>query len=278
MYEVKYSIILPLYGKRWSQFFFGLKSYAEQTLPKNEFELIVVDQGSDIDPNVFTGYGLNIKYIKVDLEKVGYKDCRNPAYAQNVGIQHSKGEYLIFTSPEVVLQHNGLEMISIGMNPKMFMYCACKESVSNIFNNDPTKLFTKEYLLSLPQIRWLCHPIERKEDLAYFYGVVHNKVVRDIQGLDEDYMVAVGYEDNDFGCRLNKVLKQNFTTFILTLHIDHDRKYQVDYTSWVYKGRDIWNKKKPHYNNDIKSLVANKDRVWGDPKGITLLKDYYNAQ
>ena len=271
---MKISITIPVYNRK-DMLRECIETFIAQTF--KDFELIVVDQGSDIDPEVFNNYALNIKYIKVDLEKAGYKDLRNPAYAQNVGIKHSQGEYLIFTSPEVVLENQGLNNISIIMNHKMFLYCGCKECSYEVMNLPEPILYSHQFLSNLPQIRWLCHSIERKEELAYFYGVVHNKVVREIQGLDEDYMVAVGYEDNDFGYRLNQVLKQNFNDHILTVHIDHDRQYQVDYTSWVYKGRDIWNKKKLKYNSNISSLIVNKNRVWGSEIGITSITDYYNT-
>ena len=103
---MKFSTVCPIYKDRKQQLGYALKAYNDQDFDKNEFEVIIVDQGNDENiQELFSQYNINIQYIKVDLSLVGYEGARNPSYAQNVAIKKARGEYIVLTSPEVCFEN-----------------------------------------------------------------------------------------------------------------------------------------------------------------------------
>jgi len=108
--------------------------------------------------------------------------------------------------------------------------------------------------------------------MCYFMAVLPKKIIFDLQGIDEDFMSAIGYEDDDFGRRVHKKLQPIYTDKIVGAHISHSRSYQQGIGDKKVKvGMDLFNKKrriKPY------PLISNQNRVWGDPKGITEITDY----
>jgi len=80
------SVIIPTFNR--SGF---LKKAIESVLSQKyrDFELIVVDDGSEDDtPEVVTGFGPDIKYIK--------QKNKGPGAARNLGIKNSKGNFIAF--------------------------------------------------------------------------------------------------------------------------------------------------------------------------------------
>jgi len=266
---IKYSVILPIYKDRKKQFNLSLKAYAEQTFPKDKFELIIIDQGNDENiQELFFKYGLTIQYIKVNLDKVGYKGCQNPSYAQNVGFKHAQGNYIVLTSPEVAFENLAFDKIDKMVNHGLMLYC----SVGETQYLDPNRLYTKDYLISQRSGMWLCHPKSRHLPMAYFMAILPKQVILDINGVDETYMNAIGYEDDDFGKRLHMKLKPVYTDEIIGAHISHSRSYQQGSGATKVKyGCDIFHKKK---KINPFPIMANEDIIWGDNKGITKIEYY----
>lgn len=269
--NIKYSIILPIYKDRKSQFRMALKAYAEQTFPKDRFELIVIDQGNDENiAEMFSSYGLIIKHIKVDLNLAGYNGGQNPSYAQNVGIKEAKGEYIILTSPEVCFERLALEKIDSKMIPTIMIYC----SVGETEYLDPKVLFDYEYLKGKRTGMWLCHSVRRRLPMAYFMAVVPKQSIFDIGGVDEDFMQAIGYEDDDFGRRIKTKVQPLYDDTIIGAHLSHSRSYQQGSGSAkVQVGSNLFSAKERNPNGY--PIVANTNRqCWGSPKGITSISLY----
>ena len=80
------SVVIPTFNR--SAF---LKKAVESVLSQGyqDLELIVVDDGSEDDtPEVVTGFGPDIKYIK--------QKNKGPGAARNLGIKNSKGGFIAF--------------------------------------------------------------------------------------------------------------------------------------------------------------------------------------
>lgn len=102
----KISIILPTYNK-YSQLLLTLHSLECQTFPKQEFEVIIADDGSqDQTPSIFNdhSFSFHLKYLRSNYN-IGRPKIRN------LGIQNASGNIIIFldaeilVKPDFVLQH-----------------------------------------------------------------------------------------------------------------------------------------------------------------------------
>lgn len=99
---MKISIIIPYYN---ADKFIGrmLDSLFRQDLNKEEYEIIVVDDGSKDDPVVLKDYMQrysNIHYIR--------QENAGPGTARNTGIRETKGEYIFFCDSDDYIQENVL--------------------------------------------------------------------------------------------------------------------------------------------------------------------------
>lgn len=99
------SVIIPTYN-RSSILSKTLKALEDQTLSKDMFEVIVVDDGStdatESEVKAFIGRtALTVRYFKQENRKQGA--------ARNVGIRHSKRPLLIFIGDDIIPARNFLE-------------------------------------------------------------------------------------------------------------------------------------------------------------------------
>lgn len=267
---MKYSVILPLAGNRIKQFKYGLKSWQDQKFDKRRFELIIVDQTNDPKySELFKKFNLNIRHIVVDLNKVNYAGCMNPAYAQNVAVKNSLGQYLIFTSPEVVLEENGLSKIDRRIHEGIFLYAAVSECPE--IRGDVK--YTNDYLKSLRSTMWLSHPVHRPLLFTYFLGVVHKNPVVEIGGIDEKFMQSVGYDDNDFSNRIMSRVEPLFLNEneLMAVHVSHNRDYQASLAARTHWGERYLKSKT---FNKPEDYVANKEINWGSENGIVFRKTF----
>jgi glycosyltransferase involved in cell wall biosynthesis len=94
------SVIIPCYN--YSRFLKqAIDSVFRQTY--QNLEIIVVDDGSDDEtPAICQAYGDRIKYVRV--ERVGLSAARN------IGVQFSKGDFVVFLDADDILYESALEI------------------------------------------------------------------------------------------------------------------------------------------------------------------------
>lgn len=83
----------------------SLVCYEKQEFPKDRFELVIVDDGSNDDTADLCNYwsnksGIKLTYLVPYPKKDGWRDC---AATINFGIRVSQGKYILLTHPEIMV-------------------------------------------------------------------------------------------------------------------------------------------------------------------------------
>lgn len=96
---IKYSVIVPVYnGEKTLET--CLNALKKQTVAKNEYEIIVIDDGSkDRSGDI----------AKAQADKYFFQKNQGPATARNLGAKKAKGEIILFTDSDCEPQESWLE-------------------------------------------------------------------------------------------------------------------------------------------------------------------------
>ena len=103
---MKLSVIIPLYNSsRWMRR--CLDSLLEQDIPKTDYELICINDGSEDDSEAIAReYAKEHNCVKVLSQANG-----GVSAARNAGIRAAKGEYLCFVDPDDYVKPNSLKIV-----------------------------------------------------------------------------------------------------------------------------------------------------------------------
>jgi cellulose synthase/poly-beta-1,6-N-acetylglucosamine synthase-like glycosyltransferase len=103
MTNTRFSVIIPAYNAE-KTLSFCLKALAYQSVPEEDYEVIVVDDGST-DGTSKIAKRFNVKYI--------FQKNQGPAAARNRGAHDAKGDIILFTDSDCVPEHSWIqEMVS----------------------------------------------------------------------------------------------------------------------------------------------------------------------
>ena len=100
----KVSLIVPVYNSAQYLDAF-MESILTQTMPKEDYEVILVDDGSPDD----SGKILDAYASKYDFLQVIHQWNAGPAAARNAGLKKATGEYVAFVDPDDLLEDKYLE-------------------------------------------------------------------------------------------------------------------------------------------------------------------------
>lgn len=103
-YQYLFTVIIPAYN-RCGEVEELLQSLTAQTIDKNLFEVIVVDDGSTDETEKMiekfkTPSSFNLSFLK--------QDHKGPGEARNLGMANAKGEYLLFVDSDCIADKNWL--------------------------------------------------------------------------------------------------------------------------------------------------------------------------
>ncbi len=101
MKKYKVSVIIPTYN-RCDKLLNCLRFLNEQNFPREDFEIIVVNDGSDDNTE------LKLKKIKYKNFSFYTQKNSGQGIARNLGIEKAKGEILIFIGDDIYAQKNFL--------------------------------------------------------------------------------------------------------------------------------------------------------------------------
>lgn len=109
---MKISIIVPTIRKE-KLLDFQLSNYAKQTFPKDDFEIIIVDDYPIDRKDSIMNFGkennLNVKWMR--SKKPYYRSQEQIGCARNTGLIHAQGELVIFNDDFSGVRHNYLENV-----------------------------------------------------------------------------------------------------------------------------------------------------------------------
>ncbi len=248
----------------------NLLSLSHQT--EKDFEVVISDNSANKDPirkcvDKYRNLGLNITLAFVDpsLNKHAraYSGCYNPVVQQNVSAKLSKGDILVFTSPEVINAVENVERIRNHFesveNKNDFLYGWVDEkplpAVEALIRTGITSDIIKDICkVSMGGAR--C----RDDDwrlISYFIGAIKRDLFFRVGGMEESLMRGLGYDDDDFIRRLKLSGAQfKLDNKIAGIHLCHSRSYIND--GGVNKA----------YYPSLKNSIANIDEDWGSSNYI----------
>ncbi len=102
---MRVSVIIPTHNRRASVLR-TLESLRGQSFPSADFEVIVVDDGSVDDTPTIAGEKFPFEFIYLRQENQG------ATIARNNGVQHSRGEVLIFIDDDITISPRTLETLA----------------------------------------------------------------------------------------------------------------------------------------------------------------------
>ncbi|MBS3062756.1 MAG: glycosyltransferase [Candidatus Diapherotrites archaeon] len=227
-----------------------LRSLMRQTLPRNCYEVLVMDYGSAEPEKIAAlvrGVDKGIRYSFVEAP-----GAFNLPKAKNVGAGLARGEKILFTNFDDVFQANALEAVLLALRGQQ-------------------KLFV--------EIRRLDFPEERVEgtDLVNGFegacrlpGVNPNPRAGDVQALDKRALMEVlngfdeafegwGAQDTDIRMRAVNAGFRCLNLFPLTsiLHQNHDSLHALEGRDQNYRKNRAWLEAKP-----LNAVKANEGKRW----------------
>lgn len=274
---IKVSVIISVFNRE-SFFERSLYLWSRQTLPKNEFELIVVDDKSIHDikglcKKYAENTGLQFQYILVDrfkgaIEPKGW----TPALSNNIGLKLARGSVIVITGPETLQKETNLELSWACANEGKCIYgnvyrsnLAFVEAIKDnwkISFDDFLKISGSKADTSVITGWWWYYMSIRKEHLLA------------INGVDEKYMLGIAAEDDNIALRIKAsgvplVREPN----IEGIHQDHSKEDREDKHSFRFDKRK-WNELRKINVEMLKAWeksrepVANRGIDWGSEKAI----------
>ena len=308
----KLSVIIPIYN-RTELFKRGLDSIFRQTMPKGDFEILIIDNRSTEDiKKVFEPYigKMNIRHIKIDpsqhpiykemsadeeyKKKFNIKEnwYHTPAIAINIGIKQARGEIICITQPEVI--HAPVNFIH-GYNLSKAEYSTVFGEIVlatdrfNQYLQDTPNWGIKNY----PELWQIAR--DHGKEYEFFEGEYYwyimflpKQAAMDIGGVDEEYCRGVYGEDDNFRVRARMAVRNETyrgeshclhgDSCIRGIHQSHrDEAGKIENQNRESRhweiGADTNRKRVEEFYRNPQKL-ANQGRDWGDEKLITEIKDY----
>lgn len=199
-----------------------------QATSREKYEVIVVDDGDD--PEVkHTATSFPVRYFHL---KRGSSLWKNPARTFNVGLRKAQ-------APITIIQHSGV--MSTGPTIRQFI---------DAVTDDRCVFGRVQDGINGPDL------VSSKHRRPFFFmGALRTEHFIGLGGFDEDY-TEYGYEDDDFGWRMNKAgFKIIFDDDIQAIHLPHSRG---DYTNGMIRMLPVFNAKCTEG-----TVVRNVGRDWG---------------
>lgn len=194
---MKLSIIVPVYNVE-KYIYKCIKSLEEQDFNKENYEIIVVNDGS-LDNSISI-----VKQLQTEFNNIHILNKNNGGLssARNFGLQHAKGDYIWFVDSDDYIEKNVLKSLIYKLeNEKLDLlglnsYDVWEEKENETYDArfQPLNIISgEEYIKSYPIRVSACFVIIKKDIL------IDNKIF---------FMEGIIHEDNEFALRLHRHIKR----------------------------------------------------------------------
>lgn len=254
---MKISIVICTYN-RANLIKGAVETLARQDFDQNDYEIIVVDDGScDNTAEVMADIKIkaNIKYFK--------RPHQSRAAARNFGIKNAVGEYIFFVDDDILAPP---DLLSEHMK---YLKGSSKVIVRGPVINTPY------YDLSLNKKNGI-----KDISMAFFCtcnASVERKVLADIGGFDESF-VEYGWEDTELGLRLRKLgYKVKFNLNAVVYH--YKPKGEDDLEEYIQKAKELgrtavtFYKKHPSWRVSLATGVNPVHILWHNITANSFIKN-----
>lgn len=110
MVQIKVSTIIATYN-RDELLERSLYTYTQQTLPKEEFELIILNDGETDTWKILEPFKPRVNIIYVKMKREEHQKFRGQTVPHNLGLSLAIGEVAVFTHPEILMPPQTLEAL-----------------------------------------------------------------------------------------------------------------------------------------------------------------------
>lgn len=206
------SIIVPFYntGKKIER---CITSLLSQSYPKNQYEIIFIDDGSTDNSAEIVSKFKRVKLIK--------QKHRGPAVARNLGVKNSKGQIILFTDADCI---PGKKWIKNMIEPFKDKDVIGVSGTYKTFNRDSLVARFAGY-----EIEERHKKLEKQKQIDFigtFSAAFRKSIFLKAKGFDENFPTASG-EDPELSFRLEKFGKMVFQpkAFVHHFHPDTLHKF-----------------------------------------------------
>jgi hypothetical protein len=266
------SFIYP-HKDRSDLFLVNLESLLRQS--DIDFEIVTIDNSDNPGGWVaaveeYRKKGLRIKAAIVDptrspFFKRRYDGHVNPSAIQNFAFKMCEGDVIVLSSPEVINATTNVQKIrEYFKNPEHvnhFLYGWLDERPKEMVASEVEKGISVSTIKSICKENLSKRSARcRHEDFQayqYYLGAMKRSNFALLGGIDEKYMAGVGWEDIDFGRRVQLIgMKCVLNDSVAGIHLAHDRSYSKDSNQFV-------NQEYYKTFNPQRDVVANRGFEWG---------------
>lgn len=292
---MKVSVVISACDNRAHLFKRALDTWASQTMPKDEFELLVVDDAQrenlrQLCQAEASAQGLGIRFLRIDKAKsvIPVKSFI-PVLTNNVGFRNARGEVVVVTGPETLQAAGNLEVAwTMRDRPECAYGLVFRANISATEyiakGWDRLKHLPMEHLLQIPGAKDHCVTAPPHPPAYWYFMAVARRHVERIGGVDERFLGGLCAEDDDFANRMRMAgIQPVFEHGIVGIHQDHSREDHRDgvhidrrqgdgYHMWVHNYtlmQDNLSKGDP---------VTNTNHEWGSGSLVVLDESYGKGQ
>lgn len=254
----------------------SLKQYNKQSMPKKDWELVVVDDDSDEDLlGVLKEHAsnLNWQYVRMDSKKNDFPIYWGPSLSNNVGFKSAKGEVTCIAGPEIMIDSNVIEVsyhsAMAGLSAFGHVLFSSNKFVTMMDKNPAMEDQPFDNLFASPYAK-NGYPDITATNFYWFWLAVKTETILKMNGCDENFMKGICGDDDHFADRLRLIgatpFHQMNTKAIHQEHATADKKdpKRIRRSGTWEVARKINTDYLEAWRKDAnKSPIVNEGRDWG---------------
>lgn len=224
--KLRISLIIPV-RNRQEHLTLCLAALAKQTLPKDQYEIIVIDDGSS---------DASAEIARQSGAKVIRSSHKGPSAARNLGIEQASGEIILFLDADILVEPDFLAKLQErhARTNDLLLLGARRHlpEGATTYENQPVRLDSREKLLK--GYSYCLSHLNHPWSLAYTCVFSVSKSLLEQERFDESF-TGWGLEDIEFAFRLcQRGARAAFSPCIPGYHLYHDRTFDAKrYESWL---------------------------------------------